>query len=114
MNDVFWALQDVLRFIAPVASLGIAFLGWKRFPSQGAKLALIGFAVIAGGAIAYAVFDLFWNPVGVFSARDWALILNFGIAIASVGLLIIVLALRRLIASVEAAEADDAIGSSFR
>lgn len=113
MNEVFWTLQDIFRLTAPVVGLAIAFLAWKRFPSSGAKLALIGFTVIASGAIARALFDLLWDPRDLASARDWSLILNFSLVIALIGMLIVVIALRKLIALAEATETNDTVGTEI-
>lgn len=110
MNETFYSLQSTLSLVAPITGAVIMFLAWKRFSSPGAKLALIGFAVIASGGIALALFNLFWDPGDLASARDWSIVLNSVGAIGLAGMLITVFALHRLIASAEVAEAENTVG----
>jgi hypothetical protein len=82
-------------------------LAWRRFRPSGAVLAVVGFAVTLVSPLAREIVrTTVLDQDHDFAATDISLILNAVGVVSSIGFIVVVFAIRRMITSAEAATAS--------
>lgn len=97
-------MTGILSWGVPVTGLALMLLAWKRFRPSGVRLAVAGFGVMLLGSLLREILWQVLRPELSLNARDFGLISTAAGAVGIVGLVLIVFAMRRIIAGAELAE----------
>ena len=101
MGEIAGDVSTVVRWIAVVVPLVIAFGAWRRFGSRGSLVAVVGYGVVLGGLSLTRLLSALLFDRSDFTAYRISQILYVGVIVSAIGTILIVIALRRLIAGAE-------------
>lgn len=88
-----------MRWATPAVGLAVTFLAWRRFRSPGTGLAFVGFLVMLSGPVVRTIWLLWLRDATDVSAREISVALTFAGLVGGIGLVLVVLSIRRLIAA---------------
>ncbi len=101
MDDLLEWSGEVVRWTGPLIAFVITVTAWKRYRARGTSLAVAGLLVILLTPLARTVIFEVWIQESTRRAVDVATILSIIGAVSGVGMLVLVVALRKVIASAE-------------
>lgn len=109
MDLVADSLNETFRWVTPVAGLAITLLAWRRFKSPGIRLTVLGFSLMLVSPVVRLVIDRVWLDRGDLTATDIATLLYVSGLASAVGMVVVVLSMRKLINSAVAQDENSTL-----
>lgn len=104
MSELLDWLGAIIRWADVFAGFAICAIAWIRFRSHGSLLAVSAFLVMMTGSVTRLILPWLWSQYSDLTAQELGAISVFVGSISGAGMIVLIFALRRLIAAAEIAE----------
>ena len=106
MDGLLNWLGEIVRWTGPLIALVISAAAWRRFRSPGSYLVVLGLLLVFASPLTRTIVFEVWVNDSTLRATDVGTILTVVGMISGIGMIVLVFAIRRLIAAAQVAESS--------